>query len=749
MFRKLVVSAWLCVAGSAGSLPLFAQNNNLIAHFTGTPVTVDGVAEDMWNNAVPSHIAIAMNPRLTAPAADCTTSGDVRALWDGSLLYLLISVTDADVTTASNTAINKDGVEIYIDLWNDKMSKYEEDDGMMRISAPPASFSGSGSQNSIFPAVYVSRLKAYASAVRLDTQGSRVGYNVETAFHIGGIPMKNGSSIGMEFAINDADSSGNSRKYRIYWNNGHNRGTDDNSIWGTVTLSGYDGKVPMTLDTFMLSQNIAKAEALNRDIWVGERGLDRALAEAKRNLTARKQAQIDQANTALDRAIKALRRKGKFPDPFDLPAVNHLPNPFRFFNGKKVKSPEDWQRRREEIKDLAQYYEYGYMPPSPEEVTATAVGPPTNATIAITVRDKGRSASYSARLTVPTAAQCGKEGPYPVIVSIDFFASPGNTTYLNGGYAVLSFTYSNVAGDNTNHTGAFYSLYPYNAVTGNDPGVLLGWAWGASRSVDALEYLAKHNAAYAGLLDLKKLVVTGFSRCGKAALAAGLLDDRFGVTNPGGSGSGGASPYRYDSYGNTPYRRAPFGNVYPWGTTPGAEVLGDHVRHQTHNSNEMLARFLDPDRMYKTRTHGYGERLPYDHHEIIAAIAPRAVIIDTSNDDYANNAEGDSIGFEAAKPIYAFLGAIQNLAFNIRMTGGGHSLSNTHRQNVVHFCNKVFYGTPLPEQLGADLYDNPYMDTYSKYYGGLKTMAPWLNNRKGKKGGQSPVSPVRNDGGHW
>jgi hypothetical protein len=139
----------------------------------------------------------------------------------------------------------------------------------------------------------------------------------------------------------------------------------------------------------------------------------------------------------------------------------------------------------------------------------------------------------------------------------------------------------------------------------------------------------------------------------------------------------------------------------------------------------MLARFLNPDRMYKTNTHGYGERMPYDHHEIIAAIAPRAVIIDTSNDDYSNNAEGDSIGFEGAKPVFEFLGATKKLAFNIRMTGGGHSLSVTHRRNLINFCNRVFYGTPLPESQQVDLYDNPYIDTYNKYYGGLKTMMPW------------------------
>ncbi len=73
------------------------------------------------------------------------------------------------------------------------------------------------------------------------------------------------------------------------------------------------------------------------------------------------------------------------------------------------------------------------------------------------------------------------------------------------------------------------------------------------------------------------------------------------MTAPGGSGSGGAAPYRYDSYGNRLFRTAPYGNEYPWGRSTGAETMGDHVRHQTHNSNEMIRRFLNP-RMYQTNT---------------------------------------------------------------------------------------------------------------------------------------------------
>jgi len=716
---KTILVVLIITAGILGSVLVLAEDPDplpvratLSSQFTGAAIQIDGAAEEVWKNANPSRIGIAMNSTLKATAPECTTYGDVRSMWDGSLLYLLIDVTDADVTSDSSRATNKDGVEIHFDLWNDKVPKYEEDDGIMRISSA-GQLSGSG--------VYADRLNSYAATPRINAKGIQIGYTVELAINIGGVAMKNGSSMGIEFGINDAVTPANTRQYRIYWSDGNNKGLDNNSTWGDVVLSGYDGTTPMALDTYMLSTNIKKADVLPRGIWVNETELGRALEAAKNALAATTQTEIDAGNAVLDSAVKALRRSGKYPDPFDLPNINYLPDPFKFLDGSKVESLADWARRREEIKDLAQYYEFGRIPDAPEAVTASASG----TTVTISVQDKGKTASFNARLTVPTVAECGKEGPYPVIVSIDFFAGPGNAAYIKAGYAVLSFTYSSVASDNYKHAGAFYTLYPYNVETGNDAGVLLGWAWGASRCVDALKYLVENNPEYANTIDPDKLAVSGFSRCGKATLLAGLLDERFGVVNPGGSGSGGAAPYRYDSFGNTPSRTAPFGNVYPWGTASGAEVMGDHVRHQGHNSNEMLARFLDPVRMYKTDTHGYGERLPFDHHEMIAAIAPRAVIIFTTNDDYANNAEGDSIGFAGARPIYEFLGASQNLAFDIRMTGGSHSIGTMHRQNLVSFSNMVFYGTPLSEELQVDLYDNPYINAYNTYYGGLKTMMPW------------------------
>ncbi|MES1215975.1 MAG: sugar-binding protein, partial [Bacteroidota bacterium] len=167
---------------SANNDPLPAT---MLSQFTSTSIRIDGTAEATWNTAKSYRIGIAMTSDLTATAPACTTYGEVRSLWDGAMLYLLIDITDADVTTAGQKLTDKDAVEIYFDLWNDKFPKYEEDDGIMRINCA-GELSGSG--------VYADRLKEYAAAARYNSEKVKMGYTVELAINIGGVPMKNGSS---------------------------------------------------------------------------------------------------------------------------------------------------------------------------------------------------------------------------------------------------------------------------------------------------------------------------------------------------------------------------------------------------------------------------------------------------------------------------------------------------------------------------------------------------------------------------
>jgi hypothetical protein len=68
-------------------------------------------------------------------------------------------------------------------------------------------------------------------------------------------------------------------------------------------------------------------------------------------------------------------------------------------------------------------------------------------------------------------------------------------------------------------------------------GVLTAWAWGFHRVLDGIELKVPE-------IDATKSGVTGCSRLGKAALAAGLFDKRIAVT-----GVQGAGPYRYSLSG--------------------------------------------------------------------------------------------------------------------------------------------------------------------------------------------------------
>ena len=68
---------------------------------------------------------------MTARSPAC-----VQALWNGPLLYLLFTVTDPDVDTASPVDGRRSGVQVFVDQFqNDKFPKFEEDDGYVTVSA--------------------------------------------------------------------------------------------------------------------------------------------------------------------------------------------------------------------------------------------------------------------------------------------------------------------------------------------------------------------------------------------------------------------------------------------------------------------------------------------------------------------------------------------------------------------------------------------------------------------------------------
>lgn len=143
-------------------------------------------------------------------------------------------------------------------------------------------------------------------------------------------------------------------------------------------------------------------------------------------------------------------------------------------------------------------------------------------------------------------------------------------------------------------------------------------------------------------IDSTKVGVTGCSRLGKAALAAGIFDTRITLTMPMSSGVQGLGPYRYYTLSGQ------------------GETLDNSKQGAPWWSNKVLGDFV-----------GQATRTPFDAHTIAAALAPRALIIDQgSSDPYVNSKGTAVVVFPAAKLVYDWLGVTPQIGIAIR--SGGH-----------------------------------------------------------------------------
>ena len=369
----------------------------------------------------------------------------------------------------------------------------------------------------------------------------------------------------------------------------------------------------------------------------------------------------------------------------ELPQTRELPNPFAFSDGSPVRTKEDWQRRRSEIKGLFQDYEYGHLPPKPEKMTITRgevvvdkEAGTTTQRLELNLSQGGKTLVMHVRLVMPLDAR----GPAPVIVQGGFFlrgfgppgkaavktpgAVPGKTPAISPeagwtrflrpltkrGYAVAEFDMQEVAADNKDaRASGVYRLFG----EGIDCGGLMAWAWGFHRVIDALETVDK--------IDAKKVIVTGHSRYGKAALLAGAFDERIAITVPSHSGCAGSAPYRF-IYGKS---------------------------EQLHNIVGFTHWFRPDFKQFV----GKVERLPVDQHLLLALVAPRPLLSTEGTQDAWANPQGVQLTYLAAKRVYDFLGAGDRISVRYRPVG--HIPSN---EDLLDFADHVFLQKPLSEEFG-------------------------------------------------
>ncbi|MCR5619783.1 MAG: acetylxylan esterase, partial [Lachnospiraceae bacterium] len=157
----------------------------------------------------------------------------------------------------------------------------------------------------------------------------------------------------------------------------------------------------------------------------------------------------------------------------------------------------------------------------------------------------GRSSSFVIHAYLPDEKNKTSEGPAPFIICMH--PIPAADLALKKGYALLVMTASEIATDDTAHKGAFYDLYPYGDDKDEQTGVLMAWAWGASKILDAVcGGLGKDLS-----IDPECSMVTGVSRWGKATAVCGAFDERFKMTIPACSGAGGLALFDVVSEGKT------------------------------------------------------------------------------------------------------------------------------------------------------------------------------------------------------
>ena len=338
-----------------------------------------------------------------------------------------------------------------------------------------------------------------------------------------------------------------------------------------------------------------------------------------------------------------------------LPVVEEMPDPFVFQDGRRVRTPEDWQQRRAEILDLVLRYQYGTVPPAPGNVRVAETLDSKSSYEGDMVHEVMRlSMGPDSRITTTLHLYIPQDQsePCPVVVRFGIDAKYAKATKRRG-YAYACFEHRELDPDTEGYDvqGPAQMLYPDHTW-----GSLAVWAWGASRVLDYLQTRQDINS--------EQVVVTGHSRTGKAALLAGVLDERFAVVVPNGSGCGGAGAYRDPPEGVETLRLI---------------TLANRWKSWFHKDFEQ---FSDAE-----------SRLPFDQHFMRALVAPRPVLNTGGLDDKWANPPGTQVAWMAAQPVFDFLGVGENNLCHFRK--GGHDQRTEDFEVLLDVADWHFRGKKL------------------------------------------------------
>lgn len=320
-----------------------------------------------------------------------------------------------------------------------------------------------------------------------------------------------------------------------------------------------------------------------------------------------------------------------------------LPNPLVFNNGSKVKTTQDWEKRRDEIEEIFDEEIYGRLPENIPSVNwkVLSVKDTVDGDFPVKIKqlegivDNSSYPEISVVLQLTVGTPAKSEHAVPVIMEFGFnwsgrFGRNQNSTELTWkqqllqkgwGYAILtpwSIQADNGAGLRQGIIGLVNKGQPRKP---DDWGALRAWAWGASKAVDYFE--TDKN------VDAKRLGIEGLSRYGKAAVVAMAFEPRFAIGFIGSSGAGGTK-ILHRVFGEQVENLAGSGE-YHW-------FAGNFIKYAGPLTQEDL---------------------PVDGHHLVAMCAPRPVFISSGSASVEGqwvDAKGMFLGGAMAGPVYELLG---------------------------------------------------------------------------------------------